>query len=311
MRVALDYASVHNSSALNVISAVLPQSFNPAVMSRLEGRPVVRSPEQLGLHRTLGELGWMGVIDDLNNARLKNESIPEPILITTNGTILAGFGRWRLALFEGRQEIHCIEYPLSEEESLQFILSHHQRQRGWNAFIRIRLALKLEPYFQKRALDNMRAGGKYKGSTNLSEADHIDVRQKIAKAAGTGTGNVDKVKAILLRAHPSVIAAVQNDVLNIHPAWKWCKKLSKLEQRAEFARYEEERTEGKILRDFSPRHANVPLDRAQVIEALQRLEARQPGSIAIRISRRSKHTTVVLGQDLLEADRSPELNFRA
>jgi len=99
-------------------------------------------------------------------------------------------------LFEGRNEIHCIEYPLREEEALQFIISHHQLQRGWNDFIRIRLALKLEPYFQQNALHNIRIGGKYKGSTNLSEADRINVCQKIAKLAGTGTGNVRKVKAM-------------------------------------------------------------------------------------------------------------------
>ena len=73
------------------------------------------------------ELGWTGVIDEFNEAaRLTNPSVTEPILITTNGTILAGFGRWRLAVLEGRREIHCIEYPLGEDESLQFILTHHQ-----------------------------------------------------------------------------------------------------------------------------------------------------------------------------------------
>ena len=66
---------------------------------RLEGRPVVRSPEQLRLHHALEELGWIGVIDEFNEAaRLKYPSVTEPILITTNGTILAGFGRWRLAV---------------------------------------------------------------------------------------------------------------------------------------------------------------------------------------------------------------------
>ncbi len=129
------------------------------VMNQAEGRPVVRFPEQLRLHRALEELGWIGVIDELNDAaRLTNPSVTESILITTNGTILAGFGRWRLAVFGDRHEIHCIEYALSDDESLQFILTHHQTRCGWNAFVRIRLALTLEPYFQKRALDNMRAG---------------------------------------------------------------------------------------------------------------------------------------------------------
>ena len=47
----------------------------------------------------------------------------DPILITTKGTIVTGF---RLALLEGRQEIHCIEYPFSKEDALQFIIRHHQ-----------------------------------------------------------------------------------------------------------------------------------------------------------------------------------------
>jgi hypothetical protein len=93
-------------------------------MSPLEGSAVVRSPQQLRPHPAFDELGWSGV-DELNNtARLKNQSVPEPILITTNGTILAGFGLWRLAVFERRHELHCIEYPLSEDESLQCILTY-------------------------------------------------------------------------------------------------------------------------------------------------------------------------------------------
>ncbi len=127
-------------------------------MRRLEGRPVVRSPQQLRLHRALDEIGWTGVIGELNDAaQLKNQSVSDPILITTNGTILAGFGIWRLAIFEGKHQIHCIEYLLGEEAALEFILTHYQPRRAWNAFIRIRLALTLEPYLQQQALEKMRA----------------------------------------------------------------------------------------------------------------------------------------------------------
>jgi hypothetical protein len=290
-------AGLDSSNALELVSAVAQQSFNPTAMSRLVGHPVVRSPEQLRLHPAMKELGWTGVIDELNAAaRLKDHSLPEQVLITTNGTILAGFGRWRLAMLEGRHEINCIEYPLGEDEALQFILTHHQTRCGWDDFVRIRLALTLEPTLQQSALDNMRAGGKYKGSTNLSEADRIDVREEIARRSGTGTGNVGKVKAILLRAHPNIIAALQNGLLSIHRAWLWT-KLPKLQQRLEFARYEEERTQRKILHEFLPKAASVSLDPAHVIESLQRLEARQPGSIAIRTSRRLQRTVVILGQD--------------
>src|ERR1039458_10633438 len=158
MSAAVDLAPIRSSRAEDVPSGVPPQSFNPTAVSRLEGSPVVRSPEQLRLHHALEELGWTGAIDEFNDAaRLTNSSITEPILITTNGTILAGFGRWRLSAFERRHEIHCIEYPLSENESLQFILTHHQTRCRWNAFVRIRLALTLEPDLQQQALDNMRS----------------------------------------------------------------------------------------------------------------------------------------------------------
>jgi hypothetical protein len=292
-------AGLDSSNAVELVSAVAQHFFNPTAMSRLVGHPVVRSPEQLRLHPAMKELGWTGVIDELNAAaRLKDHSVLEQVLITTNGTILVGFGRWRLTMLEGRHEINCIEYPLGEEEALQFILTHHQTRCGWNDFVRIRLALTLELTLQQSALDNMRAGGKYKGSTNLSEGDRIDVREEIARRSGTGTGNVGKVKAILLRAHPNIIAALQNGLLSIHRAWLWT-KLPKLQQRLEFARYEEERTQRKILDEFLPKAASVSLDPAHVIESLQRLEARQPGSIAIRTSRRLQRTVVTLGQDFL------------
>lgn len=150
-----------STAAPEVVSGV-PAPFNPTAMSRREGHPVIRSPRQLRLHPALEEIGCAGLTDEFNEAaRLKDHFVPEPVLITTNGTILVGFGRWQSALFDDRREINCIEYPLSEEEALQFIISHHQPQRAWNAFVRIRLALKLEPYFQKKALDKARVSAEY------------------------------------------------------------------------------------------------------------------------------------------------------
>jgi len=71
-----DLAAIRSSSAREVIPAVPPQSFNPTVMSRVEGRPVVRPPGQLRLHRALEELDWTGVIDEFHDvARLTNSSV--------------------------------------------------------------------------------------------------------------------------------------------------------------------------------------------------------------------------------------------
>ena len=72
--------------------------------------------------------------------------------------------------------------------------THHQTRRWWNAFVRIRLALKLEPCLQRTALDNKRAGGKYKGWANLPGVRRIDVRQELASTAAVGLGTSATLK---------------------------------------------------------------------------------------------------------------------
>jgi hypothetical protein len=283
------------------------QSFNPTTPSRIEGRQVVRSPQQLRSHPALDRLGWSGGIREFNEAaRLTNLSVTEPILITTNGIILAGFGRWRSALLDGRHEINCIEYPLSENEALQFIISHHQPQPGWNAFVRIRLALTLEPYLQQKALENMRVGGKYKGLANLPEARHIDVRQEISNFAGFGAyaRNVSNVKTILQTAHPRLIEALTDGRLRINRAVQWC-NLPKALQVEQFILYSEERATSRVIRRYigRPKEEEIRLDVVTVFDALQQQEARQPGSVAVRVGRH-KRTVVLIGQDLFPKPHS-------
>jgi hypothetical protein len=55
----------------------------------------------------------------------------------------------------------------------------------------------------------MRAGGKFKGWANLPEAQHIDVREKIARAAGVDCRNVSNVRTILQTAHPILIGGLK------------------------------------------------------------------------------------------------------
>jgi hypothetical protein len=240
------------SAAVQVASLVPPQSFSPAAPSGPEGRPVVRYPQQLRLHRALEEFGWTGEIEEFNQAaRLSHLSVTDPILITTSGTILSGFGRWQSAVFNGLFEINCIEYPFNEDESLQFILTHHQTRSGWNDFVRICLALALETTLQQNAIENMRAGGKLKGLANLPEADRIDVRKEIARAAGVGNRNVSNVKTILQRAHPILVGALKEGVLRINRAHQLC-KLPKAEQLEQFVSYSEERATNRVIRRSIP-----------------------------------------------------------
>src|SRR6266566_3531022 len=69
----------------------------------------------------------------------------DPILITLDGTILDGYGRWELAKRQGRATVCCREYQLTADEALQFLVQSRIGSRGLSAFCRICLALDLEP----------------------------------------------------------------------------------------------------------------------------------------------------------------------
>jgi hypothetical protein len=289
-----------------IISPISPPG-DPTLSSIPGARPVVHCPGELRLHRALLEIRWTGVVDELDHAaRLKNQSTSGPILVTPNRTILAGFGRWQLAIVEGRRQIPCIEYALDEEESINFILSYHQSRYGWNPFVRIRLALTQEPSLQQRALDNMRAGGKYKGWANLPEAQRLDVRQQIATLAGVGCRNVSNVKTILQVAHPRIIDALTDGSLKIHRAMQFCNLLEG-QQLEEFTRYSTDRATAKVIRRSVTQCKNqkTRADLITVLDALRQQEARQPGSVAIRLTPH-KQSIFLIGRDLLGKTISPE-----
>ncbi len=273
---------------------------------------MVRYPQQLKLHRALEKIAWTGEVDEFNEAaRLSHSSVTDPILITTSGTILSGFGRWKVAVFDGRFEINCIEYLLNDDESLQFILTHHQIRRGWNDFVRIRLALTLRSSFRQKALDNMRSGGKYKGLANLPEVQRIDVRQEIAETAAVCPRNVGNVETILETAHPRLIEALQNGALRINRAMQLC-KLPQAEQLEQFIRYSEERATNTVIRRClaKPEKDEIGLDPNTILEALHSREKLRSGSVVLRIVRH-KRTVILVGQDLLaEVDSQKELPLK-
>jgi len=264
------------------------------------GRTVVRVLEELRVHPALEEIGFCAFLPELNEATQSQDQMSpeEPICVTHTGLILSGFGCWRSAVFDRRFEINCIEYLLSDDESLQFILAHHQTRRGWSDFVRIRLALTLEPALQQKALDNMRTGGKLKGLANLPEAHHINVREEIARAAGVGDRNVSNVRTILQRAHPNLIQALQEGALSINRAIQLC-NLPKAGQLEQFIRYTEERAINKVIRRSipQPKEKKASLDVVSVLDALQQQEAREPGSVKVRVGRQ-KRTVILIGEDL-------------
>ena len=148
----------------------------------------------------------------------------EPIFVSPNGIILSGFGSWLEARQHGAPTVSCIEYPIAEDKILEFILRSHCQRRTWNAFVRIRMALTCESHFREQALENMRLGGKYKGSANLPNPSHIDVREEVARLAAVSGRSVSNVRKILSEAHPRVLQALQNGILKINGALQLCRR---------------------------------------------------------------------------------------
>jgi len=145
----------------------------------------------------------------------------EPLVITRSRTILDGYARWMLAQQQRRLTLQCIEYDLPEAEALHWLLQKHRRSNGLNAFSLIVLALELEPWLKEQARLNQRTGGQNRGSSKLSEADRLDVRARIAAAAGAAAGNVSKVKHLLSVAKPAILQALREGEVSIHRASLW------------------------------------------------------------------------------------------
>ena len=283
----------------HIVSPYAPYA-NGAHRTEQAGRAVLRLAGELRIHPALKQMGFSGPIGEINQlAKVGSPTVAEPVLITQNGTILAGFERWRLALSGAgpAQEIHCIEYAIEEEGSLAFILCHHRIRPQWNRFVLISLALTLEPVLHKRALDNMQAGGKLKGSAILPKAERIDVRAQIANLAGVGARYVSDVKAILPAAHPRIIEALRSGALSI-PQGKDLIKIPKQKQWERFKQQIEDGGIDKVIRTcLRTDDADARPDVGGLLKSLLEQETQDPGSIVLR-ALRVKGAVVLVLQDV-------------
>jgi hypothetical protein len=265
-------------------------------------RNTVRPLQELRIHPALEESGFHVFLPEFQEvARVQSLKMPkQPVLVTKSGLILSGFGLWRMAVLKRDTAMECLEYSLTDEAALEFMLILQKKQSHWNPFIRIHLALRMEETLQERALANMQAGGKYKGLATLPKAARINVRKQIAAIAGVGSRNVSKVKEIILKGHPRILGELASGGISINCGHKLCKR--------PFAKQLEALTEkycGRVLDDVEAdliRNAERErfLESSALLDILQRHELDQPGSVAVRFSSR-KRTIVLVGEDLRSA----------
>lgn len=144
-----------------------------------------------------------------------------PLMITLDRLLIDGYGRCEVAKQQGRQTLQCLEYEVTQQQALKWLIQTHRPSQGLNDFIRIELALDLEPYFQEQAVLNQQAGGRGKGLSKLTEAQRVNSRKEIARVAGVSLGNVHKVKYILTHACSPLKEATRTEEISINLADHW------------------------------------------------------------------------------------------
>ena len=182
-------------------------------------RLVDRAPDELRPHPVYLKVRGPIRGSEGRQPPLSSAALAKPVAITRAGLILDGYTRWQLAVREGWPSVACIQYELSDEQAVLFMLDKHRRSDRLNAFCRILLALQLEPHWRARARQHQAGAGKL--PSTLTKADRIDVRAEIARAAGVGAGNVTKVKQLLKTVTPVVRDALRRSEISIHRAWQW------------------------------------------------------------------------------------------
>jgi hypothetical protein len=182
---------------------------------------VMRKTDDLKPHPSLLKQNLSPTNERLLALEKLGEAIFEqPLLITQENLIVDGYARWRIARQQQRETMLCQVCQLTEQEALQRILQSQRRPEWLNAFSRVQLALDLEPWFREKARANQSAGGKNKVSSKLTEDRRLDCRKQIATLAGVSTGNVTKVKQILISAGAlQLTEALRFGEISIHRAW--------------------------------------------------------------------------------------------
>lgn len=229
----------------------------------------------------------------------------EPLAITSERVVIDGYARWRLARLTGRQTVPCVEYNLTEEQSLRWLLQKHRRSNGMNDFCRILLALELEPCLKEKAVSNQRLGGRLKGSSNLTEDAAVDVRKDVAAAAGVSVGNVTKVKQLLKAGHPEMLEVLRGGEISIHRAWKWNTKPPN-QQIGALRTYRSKMGVNKAIRHLisrhEPRNAPVEPDLNSLVSRLSQLSSGQCESVRVCVIR-TPGKMVFVTEDLMQSLR--------
>jgi hypothetical protein len=264
------------------------------------------SPRDLHPHPSLERYGIATTTAEHNRiAQQDAAAFQEAVEITTTGTILDGYPQWKAALDAHCSRILCIEYPLTDEQAIEWLLRRHRRRNGWNSYCRIVVVLELEKRF-RQDVANQRADGQKKESlSDLTKGEEMHVRSKLAKLAGVCEAYIDYVKQLRKEAHPSIVQALERGEITIYWAWTLL-TFSKSEQ----SEILENRRTAKAVRVAYPRPRKpktISIDPSRVLQLWRVLAARDARDIkctVVSIDDKTLEIRVQINEELFTSMQS-------
>jgi len=168
---------------------------------------------------------------ELENS-IKEEGCREA-LIVWNKTIVDGHNRYEICNKLGiKFRTHKKQFK-DEDEALTWIITNQLARRNLADYDRVKLVLKKEEIFSKKAKEKQSLGGKEKVRQN--SAKPIKVKEEIAKLAGVSHDTVSRVKFIEKKADKATKDKLSEQKLTINKVYNDLKKAEKREKiREEF-----------------------------------------------------------------------------
>lgn len=184
---------------------------NPLPKAQTGARVATWQVTDLRLHPRYAQLGLRVSSARLNALlELGEDAFLSPLMVTSNGMVIDGYARLEVARLQGCPTVECVEYDISQEESLHRLLLCHRSSSGLPPFSRIAMARELTKSFKEKAFQHEQAGGRDKGSSKLAESERIDVQKEIAAAAGVSVGTLSHALEVLKTGDPEILRALCN-----------------------------------------------------------------------------------------------------
>ena len=95
--------------------------------------------------------------------------IREPLLTTSEGTILDGHARWQVALDRQQPSLPCIEYDVTKDEALQIVIQHHRASEGLKRLLQNRDGLGSGALPQRAQPSTAACGRRQEAAVKLDE----------------------------------------------------------------------------------------------------------------------------------------------